>query len=372
MNQATLLAADDLPESIEDVDALEAFLSRPTPGLIDDLGRLDGDILVLGVGGKVGPCLARTAKRAAPGKRVVGVARFTDPEVRRRLDSWAVETIACDFLDRDAVAALPRIENVIFMAGRKFGTTGDEPFSWMMNTHVPGTIAENFARSRIVAFSTLCVYPFATVSPLECDESTPPGPIGEYANSCVGRERMFQYFSKLNGTPGRLIRLNYAIDLRYGVLHDVAKWVRDGEPIDLTTSHANVIWHGDVNNQILRALSVCETPASPLNVGGPEATSIRALAHCETPMSPLNVGEPEPTRIRALAGIFGERFGREPIFENAESETAWVNRTNLAQSLFGPPVVPLDRMVDWVTDWIERGLPSYQKPTRDEVRHGRF
>ena len=349
MNQATLLAADDLPERIEDVDALEEFLSRPTPGLIDDLGGLDGDIMVLGVGGKVGPCLARTAKRAAPGKRVVGVARFTDPEVRRRLESWDVETIACDFLDRDAVAALPKIENLIFMAGRKFGTTGDEPFTWMMNTHVPGTIAENFARSRIVAFSTLCVYPFAPVSPLECDESTPPGPIGEYANSCVGRERMLQYFSKLNGTPGRLIRLNYAIDLRYGVLHDVAKWVRDGEPIDLATGHANVIWHGDVNNQVLRA-----------------------LAHCETPMSPLNVGAPEPTRIRALAGIFGERFGRQPIFENAESETAWVNRTDLAQSLFGPPVVPLDRMVDWVTDWIERGLPSYQKPTRYQVRHGRF
>ena len=349
MNPPTLLTADNLPESIEDVDALEEFLSRPTQGLIDDLGHLDGDIMVLGVGGKVGPCLARMAKRAAPGKRVVGVARFTDPDVRRHLESWKVETIACDFVDRDAVEALPKIENVVYMAGRKFGTTGDEPFSWMMNTYVPGIIAEVYARSRIVAFSTLCVYPFATVSNLECDESTPPEPIGEYANSCVGRERMFQYFSKLNGTPGRLIRLNYAIDLRYGVLHDVAQWVRDGEPIDLTTSHANVIWHGDVNNQVLRA-----------------------LAHCETPMSPLNVGEPEPTRIRALAGIFGERFGREPIFENEESETAWVNRTDLAQSLFGPPVVPLDRMVDWVTGWIERGLPCYDKPTRYEVRHGRF
>lgn len=349
MNRVPLLTPDALPERIEDIEALEEFLSRPTRGLIDDLGALDGDIIVLGVGGKVGPCLARMAKRAAPGKRVVGVARFTDPEVRRRLDSWQVETIACDLVDRDAVAALPRIENVIYMAGRKFGTSGDAPFSWMMNAYVPGTVAEVFARSRIVAFSTLCVYPFAAVSPLRCDESTPPGPVGEYANSCVGRERIFQYFSKRNGTPGRLIRLNYAIDLRYGVLYDVAKWVRDGEPIDLTTGHANLIWHGDVNNQVLRA-----------------------LAHCETPMSPLNVGAPEPIRIRALAGLFGERFGRAPMFQNAESATAWVNRTDLARSLFGPPVVPLDRMVDWVTDWIERDMPGYDKPTRYEVRHGRF
>jgi len=349
MNQATLLAADDLPARIEDVAALEELLSRPTRGLIDDLARVDGDLMVLGVGGKVGPCLARMAKRAAPGKRVIGVARFTDPEVRRRLESWQVETIACDLVDRDAVAALPRIENLIYMAGRKFGTTGDEPFSWMMNAYVPGIVAEAFAGSRIVAFSTLCVYPFATVSPLQCDESMPPGPIGEYGNSCVGRERILQYFSQRNRTPGRLIRLNYAIDLRYGVLHDVATWVRDGEPIDLTTSHANVIWHGDVNNQVLRA-----------------------LAHCETPMSPLNVGEPEPTRIRTLAGIFGERFGREPIFRNEEAETAWVNRTDLAQGLFGPPVVPLERMVDWVADWIDRGMPGYGKPTRYEVRHGRF
>jgi nucleoside-diphosphate-sugar epimerase len=344
-----LLAHDGLPATIADEETLEEFISRPTQALIDDLAALDGDIMVLGVAGKVGPGLARMAKRAAPGKRVVGVARFSDPDVKRRLESWGVETIACDLLDRAAVNALPKIANVIYMAGRKFGTTGDEAFSWAMNAHVPGIVAEALPESRIVAFSTLCVYPFASVSRQDCDESTPPTPVGEYANSCVGRERIFQYFSKKFGTPGRLIRLNYAIDLRYGVLYDVANWVRNGEPIDLTSGHASVIWHGDVNNQILRALRHCEVPSAPLNVGGPEATSIRALAH-----------------------MFGARFGREPVFVNEEADTGWVNRTDLAQRLFGYPVVPLDRMVDWVADWIERGMPGYDKPTRYEVRDGNF
>jgi len=349
MSEITLLAADTLPERIADEEALEDFLARPTQALVDDLAGLDGDIMILGVAGKVGPCLARMARRAAPDKRVIGVARFSDPAVRARLDGWGVETIQCDLLDRDAVGALPKAKNVVFMAGRKFGTTGDEPFSWAMNAHVPAIVAEALKGSRIVAFSTLCVYPFASVVRMDCDESTPPMPPGEYANSCVGRERMFQYFSKLHGTPGRLIRLNYAVDLRYGVLFDVANWVRDGNPIELATGHASVIWHGDVNNQVLRALCHCEVPSSPLNVGGPEATSIRALAHA-----------------------FGRRFGKDPVFAGAEQETAWVNRTDLAARLFGYPVVPLDRMIDWVADWIDRDMPRYDKPTKYEVRDGRF
>ena len=217
-----LLTLDTLPDRIDDVDALEELISRPSQALVDDLARLDGDIMILGVGGKVGPGLARMAKRAAPTKRVVGVARFSDPAVRQRLESWGVETLTADLLDRAAVAELPKIENVVFMAGRKFGTTGDEPFSWAMNLHVPAIVAEAFTGSRIVAFSTLCVYPYAEVMQGGTDEATPPGPPGEYANSCLGRERIFQYFSGRHGTPGRLIRLNYAIDLRYGVLHDVA------------------------------------------------------------------------------------------------------------------------------------------------------
>ena len=344
-----LLTPDALPERVDDIEALEELSSRPTQAVADDLAALEGDIIVLGVAGKVGPCRARMAKRAAPGKRVVGVARFSDADVRRRLDDWGVETVACDLLDRVAVKTLPKLPNVVFMAGRKFGTTGDEPFSWAMNVHVPGIVAEAFAGSRIVAFSTLCVYPYAPVDGPGCDESTPPAPVGEYANSCVGRERVFQHFSKVHGTPGRLIRLNYAIDLRYGVLFDVASWVREGVPIDLSMGHANVIWHGDVNAQVLRALGHCEVPSSPLNVGGPEATGIRALA---------------------LA--FGERLGAEPLFENAEAPTAWVNNTARAVELFGYPTVPVSRMIDWVADWVGRDMPRYDKPTRYQVRGGTF
>ena len=223
----------DLPESIEDEEALEELLSRPPQWLCDKLGSLEGDIAVLGVGGKVGPTLARMAKRAVPDKKVFGVARFSDQEVRDRLDSWGVETVACDLLDRAAVAELPKAANVIYMAGKKFGTDDDPSFAWAMNTHVPATVAEAFRESRIVAFSTLCVYPFGVVAHNGWDERVEPRPVGDYANSCVGRERAFQYGSAIHGTAGRLARLNYAIDLRYGVLHDIAQKIWANEPFTI-------------------------------------------------------------------------------------------------------------------------------------------
>lgn len=344
-----VLRFETLPDRIEDEDALEELLSRPSQALIDDLAKLDGDLLVLGVGGKVGPTLARMAKRAAPTKRVVGVARFSDPAVRRRLESWGVETIACDLLDRAQVADLPKLPNVVYMAGKKFGTDADRSFAWAMNTIVPATVAEAFKDSRIVVFSTLCVYPFAPVMEQGIDERVPAGPTGDYANSCVGRERSFEYLSRTYGTAGRLMRLNYAIDMRYGVLFDIASWVRSGAPIPLATGHANVIWQGDASAQILRSLLHCTSPTTPLNIGGPETASVRQLAR-----------------------IFGERFGTEPVFEGTEAETAWINSTFQAQRLFGYPIVPLARMIDWVADWIERDMPSHGKPTRYEVRDGRF
>jgi len=345
---APLISAG-LPDRIDDVAALEDLLSRPSQALVDDLAALDGDIIILGVGGKVGPCLARMAKRAAPHKRILGVARFSDNAVKQRLEDWGVETLACDLLDRGAVAALPKLPNVIYMAGRKFGTSGDEHFTWAMNAHVPALVAEAFAQSRIVAFSTLCVYPFTDVMGPLSNEDTAPVPIGEYANSCVGRERILQYFSHRFGTPGRLIRLNYAIDLRYGVLFDIANWVYTGQPIDLRAGHANVIWQGDVNAQVLRALGHCETPTRPLNMGGPEQVSVRALAQ-----------------------TFAERFGLTPVFKNQESGMGWHNDTSLASKLFGYPEVPLARMIDWTVDWIERDQPHYDKPTHYEARDGDF
>jgi nucleoside-diphosphate-sugar epimerase len=277
------------------------------------------------------------------------VARFSDGDVRRRLESWGIETIACDLFDHGALEALPSIANVVFMVGRKFGTTGDEPHTWATNAYLPGLVAERFADSRIVAFSTLCVYPFAPVDGPGFREEDPPGPHGEYGNSCVGRERILQYFSQMHGTPGRLIRLNYAIDLRYGVLHDVARRVWQQQPIDLTTSLANVIWQGDANGHILRA-----------------------FGHCTTPTSPLNVGMPEHISIREIAERFGELFDKSPVFSGTPADTAWINDTSEAARLFGPPQVPVHRMIAWTADWIARGMPRYQKPTRYEVRDGRF
>jgi len=343
-----------LPQRFEDVDALETFMSEPTPGLEADLARLDGDIIVLGVGGKMGPTLARMARRAAPGRRVIGVARFSDPTLRASLERQGVECIACDLLDRQALERLPNVadgvRNCVFMAGHKFGAAGDASLTWMMNVGVPMMVAETFREMRIVVFSTACVYPFVPVGGPGADEQTPPTPpAGDYANSCVGRERMFEYGSRKYGTPGRLVRLSYAIDMRYGVLYDVANSVFAGTPVDLTMGHADVIWQGDANEQALRLLAHCTVPATPINVTGPRHTS-----------------------IRWLAAEFGRRFGRAPMLTGQEAPTAWLEDTTQAQALFGPPRVPIETMIDWVADWVRCGGPSLGKPTHFSTRNGKY
>jgi nucleoside-diphosphate-sugar epimerase len=305
--------------------------------------------MILGVAGKMGPTLAGLAKAALPGRRVIGVARFSDPGAKTWLEARGMETIGCDLLDEAAIKALPKVKNIIFMAGRKFGAEGDLSLTWAMNAHVPALVAQAFRDSRIVAFSTGCVYPFVAVDGKGADESVALNPPGEYAQSCVGRERMFEYFSRLYSTPGRLFRLNYAIDMRYGVLHDIATKILTGKPIDVSLGHVNFIWQGDA-----------------------AAQALRCLAHCDTPTSPINVSGHEILAVRDLAAQLGARLGREPIIVGAEEPTAWITDTSQATRLFGLPIVDTAQLIAWTADWVARSMPSLGKPTKYEVRDGRY
>ena len=344
-----LLTRDTLPDTIADIAALDDLLCRPSQALIDELAKVEGDIMILGVAGKMGPTLAGLAKAALPDRRIIGVARFSDPRVKDWLQSRGIETVNCDLLDEAALRLLPQVPNIVFMAGRKFGAEGDLSLTWAMNAHVPALVAQAFPRARIVAFSTGCVYPFVPVDGKGADESVAPNPPGEYAQSCVGRERMFEYFSRKYSTPGRLFRLNYAIDMRYGVLYDIASKVLQGTPIDVSLGHVNFIWQGDA-----------------------AAQALRCLAHCETPTSPINVSGHEILRVRDLAEKLGALLKREPVIAGSEQPTAWLTDTAQAVKLFGLPMVDTERLIAWTADWVARSMPSLGKPTKYEVRDGRY
>jgi len=332
---------------------LEGLLSEPSDNDVRAMSELEGDLLILGVAGKMGPSLAkravRAAKRASLKKRIIGVARFSDPAIRQELEKAGIETISADLLESGSVAKLPDAQNVLYMAARKFGSTGAEYLTWAMNTLLPALVAERFAGSRIVAFSTGNVYPLVPVTQSGATEATPVEPVGEYAQSALGRERMFEYFSRKNGTPVMLLRLNYAIDLRYGVLLDIGQKVFERRPIDLSMGHVNVIWQGDANSVALRSFKLSQSPPAVLNITGPETVSVRWLAR-----------------------RFGERFGIEPTLEGTEAATALLSNAGRCHTIFGYPSVTVEQMIDWVADWIAMGGSTLAKPTHFETRDGRF
>ncbi|AIQ23130.1 NAD-dependent epimerase/dehydratase family protein [Paenibacillus sp. FSL H8-0261] len=335
------------------VQELEERLASPSAALIEELSQLDGDIMLLGVGGKMGPSLARLAvnaiRQAGLNKKVIGVSRFSNKELRRELEEAGVEIISADLSDDKALQALPETQNILYMAGNKFGTTGNEHFTWMMNAYLPGRVAERFRNSRMVVFSTGNVYPFTPVSQGGATERTSPNANGEYGQSCLGRERIFEHFSHKNGTPMFIYRLNYAIDLRYGVLLELARSVREGLPIDITMGHANVIWQGDANEIALRALLRCSSPPNVMNITGPETLSLRWAAN-----------------------EFGRKLGIEPIFTGAEAPTALLSNAAKAAATFGYPRVSLAEMIDWIGDWVGQGGETWNKPTHFQEREGKY
>jgi nucleoside-diphosphate-sugar epimerase len=340
-------------EMLETIEQLEERLSRPTEGVLAALRALDGDVLVLGAGGKMGPTLARMLRRGVEAlsqkRRVLAVSRFSAPAVAAELRSLGVETISCDLTNRDAVASLPDAANIIYMAGQKFGTQDAPGLTWVMNTLVPALVAEHYARSRIVVFSTGCVYALSSVSGNGSREGDPLDPPGEYANSCVGRERVFGHFSELHGTAALLFRLNYAIDLRYGVLLDVAQNVAQGTPVDVTMGYANVIWQGDANARAIQCLEYVSSPPVALNVTGREKISIRDLAE-----------------------RFGELLGRKPKIVGQEAPTAWLADASRSFELLGPVTITLDEMIIATAFWVKRGGATLGKPTHFEARDGKF
>lgn len=339
--------------TITTVSQLETKLTSPSPALVDAMRSLEGDLLLLGAGGKMGPTLAVLARNAldAAGNdaQVVAVSRFTDTAAEDVLNAAGVRTIRADLLDEAQLASLPQAPNVIYMAAMKFGATGQEPLTWAMNTYLPGRVADHYRSARIVAFSSGNVYPLSALQTGGPTENDPTGPIGEYAQSVLGRERMFQYFSQRNGTPTVLLRLNYAVELRYGVLVDLATAISNNEPVDVSMGQVNVIWQGDANEMTLRAFSLCSTPPTVLNITGPETVSIRRLAE----------------RLAA-------RMGASVTFEGEEQPTALLNDASRSHALFGYPSVSLAEMIDEVADWVSSGGETHGKPTKFQVRSGVF
>lgn len=341
------------PDKIESEEQLEDLLSRPGSRTVEMFSRLDGDLIFLGVSGKIGQSLAHMAKRACDEggikKRIIGVSKFENKEAQKKIEGYGIETIRGDLLDTEFTKSLPEIRNVFFLAGMKFGSISNLAMTWAINSYLPAVIGDHFRKSRIVAFSTGCVYPLVPIKSGGSLETDMPVAIGEYAQSCLGRERMFEYGSIRNKTETVLIRLNYAVEMRYGVLVDIALKVKNNQPVDLDMGYFNVIWQGDLNDIVLRSLEQAKSPASILNITGPEILSVREVAE-----------------------KFGKLFKTRPVFINKEAETALLNNSAQAFKIFGKPQMPVDQVILWISWWLKEEKDLLGKPTHFEVRDGKY
>lgn len=343
----------DFPQRIETVEALDELMTRPQPALIDFIRTLHSPLLILGAGGKMGPTLAWRARRAADAAghqlEIIAVSRFSDAQSRYWLETHGIKTLQCDLFDRNAVAQLPDTRNLIYLVGLKFGTSQQPSMTWAANSLIPATIAERYPQARIVALSTGNVYPLAPVGSVGRTESDALTPVGEYANSAVARERIFQFFSERNGTPITLVRLSYALDLRYGVLVDIAQKVFAGQPVDVTMGYLNCIWQGDSNDMIIRSAALASSPPTALNLTGRQALSVREIAM-----------------------QFGKLMNRPVQLVGMEAETALLSNTAQLVRTLGEPMTPLDVVIRWTAHWIMSNGHLLHKPTHYEVRDGAF
>lgn len=338
---------------MKDIQHVYQDLLQPSDALIEDVAKLDGDIIILGAGGKMGPALARLTKqaidKAGVNKKVIAVSRFSDIGLQEELNKEEIETISADLLEDEQLQALPDVKNVLYLAGTKFGTTGKESFTWAMNSYLPGRVAEKYKHSNIVVFSTGNVYPLTPVVMGGAAETYPPEPLGEYAQSCLGRERIFQYHSSKHNTSILIYRLNYANDVSYGVLLEIAKSVKESKPINLKMGNVNVIWQGDANE-----------------------VAIRSLLHCAVPPKILNVTGPEILSVRWIAEEFGKLFGKEPCFINEEQLTALLSNASECARLFGYPKTPVKKIIELLAEWLNQGGKTINKETHFQERTGKY
>jgi len=328
---------------------LEHILSEPTEATRNALAGLSGDIAVLGAGGKMGPTLAMMLKKASGHKNIYAVSRFTDKALKIRIEKVGIKTIELDLLDESCYSKLPDVENVFYLVGMKFGVTCNQPLTWALNSFVPTLVARHYKDTRIAAFSTGNVYPFVDVDSGGATEQTPPDPVGEYAQSCLGRERMFQYLSEIYGTPVTLVRLNYANEPRYGIIVDITQKILNDEPIDLTTGAVNLIWQRDAIDYIIRAIGLAQSPPSILNVAGPDTIS-----------------------IHQLAAQIGKQLNKEPKFVSQEARTALLSDASRCFGEFGHPQTTLEQMVSLIVKWVASGKKVLNKPTKYDIRNGKF